>query len=146
MRSLNKKRKPERRLIMRKFIPALSLTLTLGLTAIGDTAPRTAQPTPSHLTASEEVCLHLGGIAHSSAIMQAKGLSYLEALQHLRKVVDANATPGAVVDWFTTNAFIVLRFVYERPSFSPAEARQIAELACVQQIEQGRPTLTKERY
>ena len=122
---------------MRKFIPTVAMATMLSLTTLGDAAPRKPPPESTHLTASEELCLRLGGMAQSSGVFRDKGYSYLETLQRLRKVVGRNTTQGPLIAWFTASAISNLRIVYDYPSLTPAQLRQGTETACLQVLEEN---------
>ena len=135
---------------MHNLIPTLTLVTTLTFATLSDAAPRKApQPRP-HLTEIEDICMSLGGIAHTGAIMRDKGLSYFEALQRLRKVAEANPMmPGVWTTWFTMTTEGNLRYTYAHPSVTPLHLRQYTELACITVMEEAqvRPSsAAKDRY
>ena len=122
---------------MPKLIPALTLATTLALATLGEAAARKASPAPPDLAIAEEVCLHLGGMAQSSATLRDKGYTYLETRQRLRKVLAANTTTGPWIDWFHSNALSNLRYIYEHAYLTPIQARQDTELACLRVMERA---------
>ena len=94
---------------MRKFIPTVAMATMLSLTTLGDAAPRKPPPESTHLTVPEELCLRLGGMAHSSGSLRDNGYSYLESLQRLRTIVARETTQGPLMAWFVASATSNLR-------------------------------------
>lgn len=129
-----------------RTILAFTFTTTVAFTTLGQAAPPGRSPYEIHpeLTDTEETCRALGQIAYDQARARDSGMSYLRTLSIVRGLPHWSTMDTAVQTFVEAN----LRYIYERPSITPATTRNETEIMCLQSMERAhkaQPTLTKNR-